>query len=246
MTAGQGSWTGTPVLTYTYQWQRCDAAGGNCADIAGATGSTYRLTAADVTGTVRVVETATNIAGHAAAPSTPSTAVAPVPPANAVAPVASGAPKEGETLSAGDGSWTGTPGFTYTYQWQRCDAAGANCADIPGATAGTYRLGATDAGGSVRVVVTATNAAGHASAPSATRGPVAAAPAAVPAAEVAGAPIVGEALVADTSAWQSDLRPRSTTSGCAATPPARRAWRSPAPTAAPTRRRTATAAPCCA
>ena len=209
LTADKGTWSGTPTITYGYQWRRCDAAGANCADIAGATGTTYVLTHADVDGTVQLRVTATNAAGSAAEATTPSTAVAPAPPVNQVPATVSGTLADGETVTAGQGSWTGTPVLTYTYQWQRCDAAGANCADIAGATAGTYKLVAADAGGSVRVVVTATNAAGHASAPSATRGPVAAAPAAapaaVPAAEVAGAPTVGEALVADTSAWQSDL-----------------------------------------
>ena len=36
--------------TYAYQWQRCDAAGNNCQDIPGATGSTYTPSAADVGG----------------------------------------------------------------------------------------------------------------------------------------------------------------------------------------------------
>ena len=34
----------------------------------------------------------------------------------------------------------------YTYQWRRCDASGANCADIAGATGATYALGTADVG----------------------------------------------------------------------------------------------------
>ena len=87
-----------------------------------------------------------------------------VPPS--VNPPAGGGPAhDGETLSAGPGTWnaTGTP--TYTYQWQRCDAAGNDCQDIAGATSSTYTPTAADVGGTVRVVVTATNAAGATPAP---------------------------------------------------------------------------------
>ena len=60
LSADPGNWNGTGTLTYTYQWQRCDANGDNCQNIAGATGSHYTPTADDVGETVRVVVTATN------------------------------------------------------------------------------------------------------------------------------------------------------------------------------------------
>ena len=72
LTVKAGSWSGAPTLGE--QWQRCDSSGGNCADIVGATGSSYVLVGADVGSTVRVNETATNTAGSASA-STATTAV---------------------------------------------------------------------------------------------------------------------------------------------------------------------------
>ena len=62
-------------MSYAYQWRRCDAAGANCVDIAGATGSTYDLTAADVGSTIRVIVTATNAGGSDSASSAASAPV---------------------------------------------------------------------------------------------------------------------------------------------------------------------------
>ena len=64
--------TGTAPITYAYQWRRCDSDGANCADIAGATGSTYDLVAADVGHAMRVRVTATNAAGSVTADSRPT------------------------------------------------------------------------------------------------------------------------------------------------------------------------------
>ncbi len=78
-----------------------------------------------------------------------------------------GVAQQGQTLTASPGTWTGNPVPTYTYQWQRCDTAGANCVNIASATAQTYQPVAADVGATVRVNVTATNSAGTSTAPSA-------------------------------------------------------------------------------
>ena len=51
------------------------------------------------------------------------------PPNSTVAPSISGTPREGQTLTAGVGSWTGDP-TSYAYQWLRCDALGTACSAI--------------------------------------------------------------------------------------------------------------------
>ena len=51
-------------------------------------------------------------------------------------PAVSGTPAEGETLTAADGTWTGTPALSHS--WRRCDESGGNCAPIDGATGSTY------------------------------------------------------------------------------------------------------------
>ena len=45
--------------------------------------------------------------------------------------------------------------MTFTYQWQGCDGAGANCANINGATGKVYRVATSDVGKRLRVQVTA-------------------------------------------------------------------------------------------
>jgi len=74
-------------------------------------------------------------------------------------PTIAGVAKEGNTLVADRGSWSGDD-VTFAYSWERCDAAGANCAPVDAATDKAYTLGSGDVGKRIRVVVTATNAGG--------------------------------------------------------------------------------------
>jgi len=172
LTEQHGTWSGNPTA-YAYQWQDCDPTGASCSAIQGATGQSYVLGASDVAHTIRVQEIASNAAGSGApVTSAPTTLVGPAPvyrPRAESRPSISGNPRVGEMLSAGSGSWSGTPPISYTYQWQRCDP---RCAAIPGATAQTYTLAAADAGRRVRVLVGASNLAGSASGHSRAVGPV--------------------------------------------------------------------------
>jgi hypothetical protein len=128
---------------------------------------TYLVVQADVTSTIRVAVTATNSAG----PSTPASSnqTAEVMnasvPVNTALPTITGTAKTGQTLTAGNGTWTESP-TSYAYQWQRCDTAGANCSIIAEATKQTYAIAPGDAGSTIRVAVTATNSAGPSSAAS--------------------------------------------------------------------------------
>ena len=93
-------------------------------------------------------------------------APAPSPPENTKLPDITGTPRVGQTLTAQEGNWKGTAPITYAFQWLRCDAQGANCANITGATAKTYVVTAADLGRRLRVRVTARNTVGSANATS--------------------------------------------------------------------------------
>ena len=80
LVAGTGVWEGTPTLTYGYQWQHCNAAGGECAAISGATEAKYTLVHGDVGFTIRVVVTATGSPGSAASTSAATAVVVAVVP----------------------------------------------------------------------------------------------------------------------------------------------------------------------
>jgi hypothetical protein len=147
-----GTWTGAPAPTFSYQWQR------NSVDIAGATSSTYLLVEADIGNPIRCVVTATNPLGAVSANSNATANVAGTAPVNTVAPAISGTATIGSTLTISDGTWTGAPAPTFSYQWQRVTT------NISGATSSTYVVQLADAGNTIRCVVTATNVAGSASA----------------------------------------------------------------------------------
>ena len=81
-------------------------------------------------------------------------------PTNTEDPAVVGTAQDGQLLAARDGEWSGTNPMTFTYQWQRCNSAGASCAGISGATAKIYRVATADVGNRLRVQVTARNTSG--------------------------------------------------------------------------------------
>jgi hypothetical protein len=202
LTASIGTWQGTTPMTHAYQWRRCDPAGAGCVDIAGATGPTHDLTAADVGSALRVAVVADNAAGTAEAVSAFTQAIAPLIPSNTVPPTVTGVARDGAMLTVQPGDWGGTPPLQFAYRWQRCDAAGNKCADIDGAAHQTYVLATADAGFRVRAVVSATNGGGTASATTALTGVVQTNPPVnLTPPSLTGEPVDGKLLTAVDGTW---------------------------------------------
>ena len=168
LTADDGTWTGTPPITYTYQWQRCDADGDELRGHRGRDGRDLRRSRPPTSATPsRVVVTGDERGRQRerrvrrrparSPPRRRSTRSPPTITGTAARrPDADRRPRHLDRHGP----------ITYTYQWQRCDAAGANCVDIAGATGSTYDLGGATSATTLRVVVTGTNAAGNDSATS--------------------------------------------------------------------------------
>ncbi|HET6864635.1 MAG TPA: Ig-like domain repeat protein [Solirubrobacteraceae bacterium] len=157
LTVSNGTWGNNPT-GFAYAWQDCDSSGSNCSSV-GTNSSTYTVAAADVGKYVSVTVTASNAGGHTPVTTASVGPVLPPPPANTQLPVIT---KTGGTLGVSNGQWSNNPtGFSYT--WESCNASGASCAAIPGATSNSYALSAADIGTTIVCVVTATGAGGSTS-----------------------------------------------------------------------------------
>ena len=163
VSASTGTWSNTPT-SYGYQWQRCDAGGGSCADLVGATSASYAVVAGDAGSTLRVVVIASNAGGPSAPAPSVVTAVVTVPPPPPV-PVNTACCGwcRGRRRSARSCRRRREPGRTHRRRTgtiggdvRRC----GSCADLVGATSASYAVVAGDAGATLRVVVIASNTGG--------------------------------------------------------------------------------------
>ena len=198
LTASPGVWGGLGN-TYTYQWQRSPD-GTTWSDITGQTFSSYVIGTADEANAVRVLVTATNGDGVAAAASASTATIPSAAPANTAAPTVAGAAVRATMLTSGPGTWTGI-GNAYTYQWQRSSDA-STWTNIAGETAWIYTLTTADEGAQVRVLVTATNPDGTLTVPSAPTATVqASAPSNTTAPTIAGSAQRGITLTGTQGVW---------------------------------------------
>lgn len=173
VTASSGTWNGPSDLgfSFSYAWYSCAAGGvdtpasvpGGCTLISGETGATFTPKAAHRGRHIRVAVTANNERGTGVRF---SSSLGPVGsgPTSTGAPTVSGSAQVGQQLSATNGTWSGSPTFTYT--WWRCTVSGSDtpatppdtCARINGATTNRYTLTTGERGWFIRVAVTGTAA----------------------------------------------------------------------------------------
>ncbi len=160
LTASSAGITDTDGLTnasYAWQWVAND--GTSDADISGATGATYTLTAAEAGKTIKVRVTFTDDRGTEETLESAATAVVNTVPTGL--PAVSGTPEVGETLTASSVGITDADGLTNaTFAWQWVANDGTADADISGATGATYTLTAAEAGKTIKVRVTFTDDGG--------------------------------------------------------------------------------------
>jgi hypothetical protein len=173
LSVATGTWSGTEPISYAYQWQLCNALGEACKALEGATGASLKLDPSEIGKTLDVVVTATNVAGSTSVTSPLTSLIAGILPKSTALPTIGGLLKNGQLLSVSNGSWTGSEPIAYSYQWQLCGVLGNSCTNIAKATGSTFLLGLLDVGNTLRAIVTASNAAGSASAPTSVTGPIA-------------------------------------------------------------------------
>ena len=201
-----GSWSPTPT-TVEYQWQRCNPNGRLCKPLPGATASTYAVTAADTGHALLAVVHATvgTASQDAVSVATPAAVVAQATgPSSGGLPTVAGMSQQGKQLTGSTGIWSGSGVIGYGYQWYRCDAAGAHCKSVHGATRPTYTLAAKDVGQTLGFAVHATDATGTATAYASLVGPIAGADATlVPTAQptIAGVAKQGTTLHVSDGSW---------------------------------------------
>jgi len=125
------------------------------------------------------------------------------PPRNTAAPTISGTPREGATLRASPGSWSGTQPISYAYQWIRCNAQLGNCTPLRHKTSRHYALRAADVGRRLIVSVMAKNAAGGRSAEASTEtiGRRGTRPRNTALPAISGTPTAGQTLTSSRGSW---------------------------------------------
>ena len=164
LTGSEGEWSGTAPLTFSYFWWRCGSS--TCDRISGANGKSYTATSADIGQRLYFEVVASNVAGSDYAFSLGTTPVRANGPILVSPPKINGLAEVGLVIDAAAGAWTGPPPIQYAYQWQQCDAAGANCHDLSGEVGIVFEVRRAHVGSRLRVVVKASNPDGSVSATS--------------------------------------------------------------------------------
>lgn len=173
----EGTWSGGPAPTLTYQWYRCSAAGvavtqsrapSGCSAISRATSLSYTLTTADLGRYLRLGVTAKNLAARRGVINFSVTSGAVVgAPVRARALTVTSSPRVGRVAVAASSAVLGTASINYVYAWYSCTGAtiasttlDPRCSVIDGQTGGSYMPTVDQVGRFLVVSVSASNAFG--------------------------------------------------------------------------------------
>ena len=156
LTVSNGTWSGIPNPTLSYQWYRGTTA------ISGQTSNTYVTQADDIGNYITCKVTGTNTGGLTTV--TSSNGITPIAtaPVNKSVPVISpgGTVNPYTIVNVSNGTWSGIPPPTYSYQWYNTFQGDDYV--LTGSTSSSLNVGSSDSSFSVEIYcqVTATNIAG--------------------------------------------------------------------------------------
>jgi len=173
----EGTWSGGPAPTLTYQWYRCTSAGAavtqsrvpsGCSAISGARALSYTATVGDLGRYLRLGVTAKNLAAQRGVTNFSVTSGAVVgAPVRTRTPTVTVSPRVGRAVAASNTAVLGTATINYVYAWYSCTGATAasttldpRCTVIDGQTGTSYVPTVDQVGRFIVVSVTATNALG--------------------------------------------------------------------------------------
>ncbi len=145
ITIDNGLWSGFPIPTYSFTWQRCTAAN-VCSTINSATASTYKLTYEDAGNSIKVIVKATNAVSTVSVTTNSITGIiGSMSPF--LIPQVSGDASRGQTLESDSGIWAGTNTTDFLFKWQRCSSTVlSTCTDVSGAQSNKYQITTADQG----------------------------------------------------------------------------------------------------
>ena len=148
LTVNNGIWTGNSIV-YTYSWFK------NNEPIYGANLGTYVPTSNDVGYAILCTVSADNAAGGDTANTLFTANVTSNAPVCSVLPTITGTANVGEILSVSTGTWTGSPTFTYQWQWAHLRA------NIHNANTNSYTVDQEDYGRTLTCAVTGSSSGGQ-------------------------------------------------------------------------------------
>ena len=175
--ATEGTWSGGPAPTLTYQWYRCSATGvavtqsrapSGCSAISRATAAAYTATTSDLGRYLRLGVTAKNLASRRGVINFSVTSGAVVgAPVRARALTVTVSPRVGRAAVAVNSAVLGTASINYAYAWYSCTGAtiasttlDPRCSVIDRQTSGSYMPTVDQVGRFLVVSVSASNAFG--------------------------------------------------------------------------------------